>query len=955
MIMLKFNKLFSIRIISLIIAVCFISTLVYCPPVYALRVSMDKDYERLNEMNSIQKPKPASRRDFLKRSAVFVTGITVLPILLTGDSTKIPDAMEGIDEYILSFDFLYSLAKKEGSAYIQGVYYAVKLDKVDRAQAEKFLRRIFNDEPLLWMREEAVKALIELDMITESELEVLIEDIPDESVLVAIASAFEKKDSSKAVKFLIKWFEKERIESVRAAIITVLGEIGKKEASAEEYLIELGKKSYPDALYLKDDLMLALAEIGTKRARQCIEKLVPEGIQDVKYFQKIALRYIELQDYSIEDLLTILSNTKEEVTSIAIIRILQEKAIKEGKEEMVASRLMVASRFYIDAPNFLIYTNILREFTLTLGKLATKEAVDHLINIKQKMENIGSDAQYYELTCLASAFAQAGDRKSIDCLDKWNREESRPGVWQEVAKARGQVHTGESLNSLISSIKERDEADKSAYQLFSACGFESLKILNKELRIQQLSEDQAKNIKNVIESILEYYIESSAAGSLRTMNYLYDNLPSVGQEIIDLYFKRLKHNPAVIYSILALSQEITSHSFPVAYQYLKEYITGKYKTFDPFRYISEEWRNLFLSEFLFTVTIFGQLEDSFEQAAYSPQELASLILSKEKIDFLLKKPALFSKTIINIMSFKNQNLRKAFLDKIIELGKKDRRFKILVKLLLNHNVVQEEKKLVSLVSDLALPELDPLWDAPKNDLLKDNTLSVGLYWSTSKSGEKAHYEQFPNSFIDGSKVNSFYNNFGGYINKSKDPGYKDKLVKNGAEGVLVKEFPGTGRKIEIYLYSSLNTIKASPHAITISRGHAGDQGNTDYPGLPGTLRFASHCRSINNSDDLIQANPDSPVITITGTGKAVETNPTLYYLLEYLGNEEQWGNWQDIKEYIKPHIPQSIQKYNFPTDDVSFIYAAILQKLEPQEIQEIDSLNIQMGIIGVFKSIRSRI
>jgi len=504
---------------------------------------------------------------------------------------------------------------------------------------------------------------------------------------------------------------------------------------------------------------------------------------------------------------------------------------------------------------------------------------------------------------------------------------------------------------LISSIKERGETENSAYQLFSACGFKSIEILNKELRSQKLSDKQIENIKNVIESIIGNYIDlrDYSGSSLSNINYTYDDSPSIGQEMINLYFKRLQNRPEIIYTILALSHEITSHSFPVAYSYLKEYVIRKYGAFDILRYMHEEWKDMFLPESLFTLTIFDKLEENFADTQYSPRELAELILADEKIHNLVQKPALFSKIISNIMGFKNIGLKDAFIDGIVKLGSKNFEFKVLINLILEFKLIPQEDRFSSLTIDL--PIYNPAWHGPQKDWLKDGVISAGLYWSTAKQGERNQYDQFPEIFINGSKIDRFYSKFGGYIDKSEDTYYKDKLVKNGAEKVLVKEFSGTGRKIEIYLYSNLDAIKSSHHSITISRGHAGEQGNSDYPGLPGTLRLASHCRSINDSDPLIRANPDSPIITITGTGRGVETNPVLYYLLQYLGSEETWGNWQDVKGSIKPHIPGSILKYNFPTDDISFIYAAILQKLKQQKIQKESSLNI-LGIMGVLKSIK---
>ncbi|GAI48002.1 unnamed protein product, partial [marine sediment metagenome] len=146
-----------------------------------------------------------SRRKYLARSVKYGglgLIITVLPILIRGDSKEIIRAIEKLDKYTLSFNYLYSLSKREGSAYIQGIYYAVRANKISRNKAEEFLGKIFDYEDLLWMREEAVKVLIKLDMLTDNELDELIDNTSDESVLISAASALGEKDTPGATRAL---------------------------------------------------------------------------------------------------------------------------------------------------------------------------------------------------------------------------------------------------------------------------------------------------------------------------------------------------------------------------------------------------------------------------------------------------------------------------------------------------------------------------------------------------------------------------------------------------------------------------------------------------------------------------------------------------------------------------------------------------------------------------------
>jgi len=498
--------------------------------------------------------------------------------------------------------------------------------------------------------------------------------------------------------------------------------------------------------------------------------------------------------------------------------------------------------------------------------------------------------------------------------------------------------------------------EKMAIGLFNVFGYRAVEQLRKRHSIAHSRVGQRRR------KIIKYIENNHIAGVLRSLNLSIERNKQLGREGMEQYFARLKNSPEVLYIIFALSQEINSHSFPLAYQYLKEYIVNKYGSFDVFRYIHEDWRfRGFLYEFLFTASIFqtprenrNVLEECFENTMYSPNNLADLVIHDELIERLLQKPVLFAKIISNIMDLKDTKLRDKFKQQIIRVANErgiEERIKILITLMLDFNIIPKTNKVTSL--RVNLPEYHASWKGPQKFWIdKDGAIVIDLFWSTDKEGEKTHYKEFPEIFTNGASVNSFYKNFKGYIDRSNEAYYQDKLKKRGAEKVLVKEFAQTGRRTEIYLYPNLDRIKQSKASIKMSRSYAGKKGNNNYSGLPGTLRFASHSRSINDADSLIKANPDSPIIAITGTGRAQETNPVLYYMLEYLGTESTWGNWSDIKEYIAPHISRSIQKYNFPTDDLSFIYGAILQEMKKQRTL---ASNIELEILGIFNVLKSYI
>jgi len=47
-----------------------------------------------------------------------------------------------------------------------------------------------------------------------------------------------------------------------------------------------------------------------------------------------------------------------------------------------------------------------------------------------------------------------------------------------------------------------------------------------------------------------------------------------------------------------------------------------------------------------------------------------------------------------------------------------------------------------------------------------------------------------------------------------------------------------------------------------------------------------------------------------------------------------------VKDYIRPHLEKSIMKYNFPNDDISFIYAAMMQKMRQSQLKPSSDDNV---------------
>ena len=299
--MIKFNKALKSKIISITVGAIFLlNNLLYASPAQQeLRIPMNSR-NRLKQMQeeSLSSNKEISRRDFIKQVTVIGAMSTILPILISGDTPRIIDAIANLDKYPLSTKYLYSLTKREGTAYIQGIYHAAQQGKITKTKADLFLRDLFNNEELLWMREEAIKVLIKLDMVSYEELEELIETAPDESVKISIVRGLGEKSTPEADDKLIKWHNK--YLDLEKAIIDALVEIGSNKVA--DYFIEMIKtrlnntnvfnyilSDYGSRIYIGSgrQLTFVLPALGRIAFKSTVEKNTELSDKILRYLNKI--------------------------------------------------------------------------------------------------------------------------------------------------------------------------------------------------------------------------------------------------------------------------------------------------------------------------------------------------------------------------------------------------------------------------------------------------------------------------------------------------------------------------------------------------------------------------------------------------------------------------------------------------------------------------------------------
>ncbi|MFH0986273.1 MAG: HEAT repeat domain-containing protein [Candidatus Omnitrophota bacterium] len=934
-----------------------------------------------------------NRRTFLGLTLASIVGGTLMGVFAPARAVLAQTGGSlGPNEFEL--DRLEGLSRKEAEVYFESLNKRLREKSVSGTEVQVFLQKVFRESHFVWTRAQAVKILIRHGWVNFEEAKALAASVPDEVILRAIYDAIAENPTEAILLYLreiikTEWnlnystmeaFSKalENAKVIPPSIVEevmtgardernfayqniphsivapAIGILARKNPAAHDLLLEMCRKiTNPNFMY---ELPSALAKAGTAQA----ERVLIQWTQE-KRGAALLLPIRALGGFvspTAEARLLTMSYDEKLTPDM-------KKALIDG---LVQQRTAKAVARLIEWSHSESSPEVLGEFARMLGKTKTPEAEIRLMELSR-------DPRPDVRKLAAYGLADLGSHKAEERLLEWSRDpyetstvmhfvvqglrnlgtgsaRDRLMEWHDSAKKAGD--TDLILYDIIPALAEHPSLDTLAWfssrveqespsierpsiartiteNFFKMSGYRFFEIASQ--RLGASSGDSVAKWENVLRSGV-YEIDSFI---LRVLNLEVERDLNRGEAYLAKYASRLRSSPEALYPILALSQEVTSHSFPLLQAAFRNDLIRKYGAADVFRFSRERFGRSFLANYLFVLTIFGKLEGELNGLAYSPAQLADQVFLQENVQAFLKKPALFAKVVTAVSDFKNADFKNAFFRQVEQYLKDSKQLKLLVRLMVDYGLLKGlDPRIADVVRDVVLPPLNPVWRGPQRDWLgPDGSLRVGLYWSTSKDGEAAHYQQFPGIFMDGKKVNSFYMNFSGYEDLSGTGEYPATLKKLGARGVLVKKFPATGRRVEIYLFSDLENIKKSPFPITISRGHAGEKGNTDYPGVVGGMRLVSHCRSIDNVDTLIMANPQNAPMAITGTGQAAETNPVLYYLLEYLGSESAWGSWKDVKDFIRPHMPRSIEKYGFPQDDMSFIYAAALQMIKSEAAPEV--------------------
>ena len=903
-----------------------------------------------------QSSNPAQPFQFTRRefSLGAVFGVLFFPSWVTGQtppSSKGPkDDQQNITFKGFDAKHFQNLAQREGIAYLETFSEGITAGRISKSEAAVVLRKLFSDNFFLWVRLKALEILAKQQILTVEEIVGLSQNSAEPQIrkkapelfvlhgtvqakaklfeMILEASSSEEKTAvihaiaqladGDAEKILLDWIEKEKDLVLLSVLAEEVGHIHTPKVEEKLFVLRRHENPYVQAAAIK-----GLGYFGSEKAFQEVAKSTQSSHRFTHLFTLPAaveaLGYFE--NAEAEKILVKLSNSSDSTVKQAAV-----KGLSHLNSPLVQTEFL---RLLMDSDQ------LVAELTADLsGQIKQgQEKLEAQILILLKLPNA---KMYILLRALSSMRSKKAEETLVNISPNASLQET-------VIEGLGKIGTQKAVQRLIEmglkGVKDPNIVKTVGQSLNESYGLKMIDF------VLSLMHEAPVGVNFALTEILDKFIVDFFSPRLRAQNDLVNENVQEGEKAIQRYWETFKGSPATLYAVIASSQELTSHSFPIVYKHFLSHIKNQ----DVLTYIAANLGNGLLHKFLFTLTIFGKLEEVLANYKGSSKELASKILADDKLDIFLKNPALFGQVISAILNFKSNDLKKAFVDRLFELAKQDDRIVVLLKLFNGSKKLDafpdKDKRMAELLKGKNIPDLPAVYQGPQLDWIENGVLRVGVYWDTTKDGERKHYKVFPQIFSNGEGIDKFYRNFFGYTDKSKEDAYKDKLAQHGADKVLVKSFPGTGRSVEIYLYRNLEKLQKSTHPITVSRSHAGTPGNNNYPGINNGLRLLSHCRSVNDVDKSLAANPDNLSISITGTGYAQETNAVLYFTLEYLGQYKTWGSWSDVlnkplkakyddksmsekAKSMEGRISLALNKYDFATKKIGVPYSATLEKMK---------------------------
>jgi hypothetical protein len=476
-----------------------------------------------------------------------------------------------------------------------------------------------------------------------------------------------------------------------------------------------------------------------------------------------------------------------------------------------------------------------------------------------------------------------------------------------------EIGSVQALDALLSwGLKEKDQHMKELIVglTFKLSGYKVFSLWQKDL------------------AALNILVTISIDEELRAINKNSDWSTGSGLTAFKAYVARFADKHEVLFSALVLSNELTKRTYGIVFQELNSSLIQKKSKVrrgrSLFSYALAKQQSALFPSFIVSLASFDKFQMFFKKSRVPINILLEKVFSEKSMQFFAENPVEFYMVLREMVMTRQPYLREVFVQHIITLSETSEITQIALQSLLANGElaagnVSGTKGAVFAATEL--PVLPEVWKKPqKSWLTEDNILRVGIFWSLKNKLEKQEFSRFADIFSQkGRKVS-----YEGY----QEIGVESIEGVAAPDRIFVKEFSGTGRTIELHLYSDAEALKTNWYPVVVSRGYSRDDDLYYTTVYKDTLRFALHSSSQKKCETLIQNNTDAAVVSVIGGEKGRDSDRIFLSFMEYLGQVDNWDSWKILKKRAFFDLPDNLPvQYRFP-DDTSLRFAAYVRKID---------------------------
>jgi len=171
-----------------------------------------------------------------RRSFLMISGVLTLGLM----NLSLPSMVQATSHEENILLTLPTLGRNPGETYLEKIAQLLISKEIDQQKTTAMLWKVINTTPLIWAKKAAIKTLFTAGLLTEKDIEKIIQNIPETEVLCSLAETVYFENPARNLNDLWAWYEKEGDPQLKQHLLELL--IKQRYPKAISILIDQHKK-----------------------------------------------------------------------------------------------------------------------------------------------------------------------------------------------------------------------------------------------------------------------------------------------------------------------------------------------------------------------------------------------------------------------------------------------------------------------------------------------------------------------------------------------------------------------------------------------------------------------------------------------------------------------------------------------------------------------------------------